>query len=191
MIIIKHRVNTLKELSETPASCGVEVDVRPWGRGLIMHHDPFVQGEDFEDLVRRYSHSMLLVNVKSEGIEAEVIDLLQRYGIRDYFLLDLSFPMVMKYVGKGFTKLALRFSEYESAETCLNLAGRAEWVFIDNFTRLPFDDARFGRIRDKFRLCIVSPELLRREAELEEAKRSAVRLGVDSVLTDCIPRWSN
>ena len=44
---ILHRVNTIALLEKTPSNFGVEVDIRSYGGNLIIHHDPFKQGELF------------------------------------------------------------------------------------------------------------------------------------------------
>ena len=66
MNIIAHRRNTIKELSQTPSKMGVEVDIRSLGNKLIIHHDPFVPGEDFEQWLDSYKHGTLILNVKEE-----------------------------------------------------------------------------------------------------------------------------
>ena len=50
--MIAHRINTLDELKKLPLSCGVELDLRDHGERLIMQHDPFTDGEDFEDYLK-------------------------------------------------------------------------------------------------------------------------------------------
>ena len=70
MQIIAHRKNTIAELCETPSHFGVEVDIRSWCDGLTIHHDPFVQGEDFKEWLKHYQHQTLILNVKEEGLEA-------------------------------------------------------------------------------------------------------------------------
>ena len=189
MITIRHRVNTIEELKATPQSCGVEVDIRPYGRKLVMHHEPFEDGEDFETFLHHYNHRFLIANVKSEGIEGRVVDLVEKAGISDYFLLDVTFPYMVKYFGKGFKKCAARFSEYEDIQTCLNLAGKVEWIFVDNFTHLPVENRAFHQLAQHFKICIVSPELLKRE-EITATKDLLKQHPVDAVLTDNLEAWT-
>ena len=191
LLPIQHRVNTIAALRATPADLGVEVDVRYEGERLILHHDPFVQGEDFEKFLGAYKHRTLILNIKSEGIEQKTIELVDRFKIKDYFLLDVSFPFMIKLSGKGVRKLAVRFSEFESIDTCLAMAGRAEWVFIDVFTHLPLDDSAYSRLSKKFKICLVSPELLGRENDIEAYKELFRAKGykIDAVLTKQPARW--
>ena len=166
MNIIAHRRNTIKELSQTPSKMGVEVDIRSLGNKLIIHHDPFVPGEDFEQWLASYKHGTLILNVKEEGLESNLISLMNRFGIDDFFFLDQSFPFLVKWARLGERRCAVRVSEYESVESALSLAGLIDWAWIDCFTRFPLstDDA-IGLKNAGFKLCLVSPELQGRDPE--------------------------
>ncbi|MBT8544354.1 hypothetical protein G6730_05130 [Polynucleobacter paneuropaeus] len=160
MRIISHRRNTIDELKATPFEYGVEVDIRSDNGKLTIHHDPFALGESFEDWLNCYQHGTLILNVKEEGLESRLIGLMDKYKIKDYFFLDQSFPFLVKWSRLGVRQSAVRYSEYESIETALNLAGRVDWVWVDFFTHFPLmaDDAR--RLKGAgFKICIVSPEL--------------------------------
>ncbi len=188
MIIVNHGVNTIEKLKNTPKNCGVETDIRSYGRRLIIHHEPFVKGEDFEDFLKHYSHCLLILNIKSEGIEQNVLDLIKKYRISNYFFLDVTFPFMIKYINKNISQFAVRFSEFESIQTCLNLKDKVEWVFVDNFTKLPIEDYSFTQLSEHFKICIVSPELLKRN-EIELTKEIIKKYPVDAVLTDNIEAW--
>tara|TARA_Y100000031_G_scaffold96676_1_gene106111 strand:+ start:597 stop:1169 length:573 start_codon:yes stop_codon:yes gene_type:complete len=188
MIIINHRVNTIEKLNATPKECGVEIDIRPYGNRLILHHDPFQDGVDFEEWLKHYNHSLLVAETKSEGIEEKILELIQKHNIQNFFLLSVTPPFMVKYMNKGLTKMAGRFSEWEDIQTCLNLKGKADWIFIDNFTKLPTDNNAFQKLREHFKICIVSPELLKRD-EVEHTKQLLQEHPVDAVLTDHIERW--
>ena len=188
MLIIQHRANTIEELKNTPKEFGVEIDIRPEGDNLILHHDPFVSGESFEEWLKHYGHAFLILNVKSEGIEKRVIELMEKFEINNYFLLDVTPPFIFKLIEQGVSKIATRFSEFESIESCLNLKGKVEWVFIDNLTHLPTENNSFQRLRKHFKLCIVSPELLKRD-EIEKTKWILKDNPVDAVLTKKPFEW--
>lgn len=171
MKLISHRRNTLVQLNETPLKYGVEVDIRSHGDRLMIHHDPFVDGESFEAWLAAYRHGTLILNVKEEGLESRLIDLMQRAGIEDYFFLDQSFPFLVKYSRLGVHRCAVRVSEFESIQTALTLAGKVDWIWVDCFTQFPLshDDAR--KLQEAgFKLCLVSPELQGRDAETEIAQ---------------------
>ena len=56
MIIIKHRINKIKDLRKLNKKLGVEVDIRSNLGELIIHHDPFENGEDFDEWIKYYNH---------------------------------------------------------------------------------------------------------------------------------------
>jgi len=188
MMIINHRVNTIEKLKATPPECGVEIDLRPYGEKIILNHEPFKDGEEFEEFLKHYNHSLLILNVKSEGIEERVLELVNKYNIKDFFFLDVTFPFMIKYINKGIKNFAVRFSEFESIQTCLNLIDKVEWVFVDNFTRLPIENNSFKILRKHFKICIVSPELLKRE-EISLTKGIMEKNPIDAILTDNIENW--
>lgn len=160
MNFISHRRNTIEELKATPTEYGVEVDIRSDNGKLVIHHDPFAAGDDFEEWVQHYQHGTLILNVKEEGLEARLIDLMKQHGITDYFFLDQSFPFLIKWSKLGERHCAVRVSEFESIETALSLAGKIDWVWVDCFTKFPLSGEEAWRLQDAgFKLCLVSPEL--------------------------------
>lgn len=168
MKLIAHRKNTLAELRASPAEYGVEVDIRSYAGDLVIHHDPFVKGESFEAWLEEYRHGTLILNVKEEGLEARLIELMKRYGLDDYFFLDQSFPFLVKWARLGERRCAVRVSEYESVETAMSLAGKVDWVWVDCFTRFPLQKEDAARLQAAgFKLCLVSPELQGRDAGTE------------------------
>ena len=166
MNFISHRRNTTEELKATPTEYGIEVDIRSDNGQLIIHHDPFAKGEDFEEWIKHYQHGTLILNIKEEGLEARLINLMKQYGITDYFFLDQSFPFLIKWSKLGERRCAVRVSEFESIETALTLAGKIDWVWVDCFTHFPLGNQDAKRLQDVgFKLCLVSPELQGRPAE--------------------------
>ena len=164
MKLIAHRRNTIAELEATPAQYGIEVDIRSWGDKLVIHHDPFVEGENFETWLAAYRHGTLILNVKEEGLEARLVELMRNRGIADYFFLDQSFPFLVKWSKAGLRNCAVRVSEFEVAETALTLAGKVDWVWVDCFTHFPLTGDEARRLQQAgLRLCLVSPELQGRD----------------------------
>lgn len=194
MEIIRHRRNTLAELVATPSAYGIEFDLRSRGARLIVHHDPFVEGEDFEDWLRGYAHGTLIVNVKEEGLEQKALAALHARGIERFFFLDQSFPFLVKTWRTGERRCAVRVSEYESVEMALSVAGMIDWVWVDCFTKFPLTKNDADRLRDAgLRLCLVSPELQGRDGNIEiPAMRHLVAsLGIvpDAVCTKVPELW--
>ena len=83
MKLISHRRNSLEELKQTPSKYGVEVDIRSYGDNLIIHHDPCVVGNEFEEWVSEYKNATLILNIKEEGLEQRVIQFMEKYRIED------------------------------------------------------------------------------------------------------------
>lgn len=191
MIIIKHRVNTVKELKETPEEFGVEVDIRTWGKDLILHHDPFVKGEKLEDFLSNYNHKFIILESKVERIENRVIELAKQYGIKDYFLLSVNPPFMWKLMNENFKKMNVRFSELEGTETCLLWKDKAEWVWVDTWTKLPLDRKSYDILKKHFKICLVSPEILNRPQDISKYRKFFTdnKMEIDAVCTDDCEAW--
>lgn len=186
MILVRHRRNTAEELRATPTEYGVELDLRSHGDRLIVHHDAFVDGEDFERWLDDYRHRLLILNVKEEGLEQRLIALMRERGIEDWFFLDQSFPFLIRTARTGESRCAVRVSEFESIDTALTLAGHVRWIWVDCFTRFPLDRAQADRLHAAgFALCLVSPELQGRDAATEIPALRAL-LAREGIVADAV-----
>jgi hypothetical protein len=186
MEYIAHRKNTIDDLKQSNPSFGVEIDIRTFGEKLILNHDPYLNGDNLEEWIKHYCHGTLILNVKEEGLEARLIDLMKLHQIDDYFFLDQSFPFIIKWSNLGIKKSAVRFSEYEPIELALNLKGQVDWVWIDCFTRCPLDIDAYIQLKDaNFKICLVSPELQGRFDDLEIIKMHQ-NLQFNNIVVDAI-----
>lgn len=170
MEYISHRVNKKEELEKLPYEFGVEIDLRDdlYGR-IYMEHDPFKDGEDFEEYLKSYNHGTMILNVKSERIEHKILELLKKYNVSKYFFLDSSFPMIKLLSDQGEKNIALRFSEFEGMDTLKSMAGKVEWVWVDCFTKLPINNKVYKEIKEMgYKICLVSPELQGQPEKIEE-----------------------
>lgn len=166
MQIILHRRNTIETLKNTPSRYGVEIDIRSYGNRLVLQHDPFQCGENFEDWLSHYNHRTLVLNVKEEGLEGQIVELMKRHQVEDYFFLDMSFPFIIRKSTNGLKNIAVRYSEYESIETVVAIHCRVSWVWIDSFTCIPQVAEHYRRFQEmKLKICVVSPELLGRSGD--------------------------
>ena len=140
MIKILHRVNNLDELQKIDKSYGVEVDVHAYGRKLIVHHNAFEVGPDLSDWLSVCGQRLVILNIKEEGIESRVRDMALKFGIKNFMLLDLSFPALVKMSNKGESRIAIRVSEYESVENALLIESKIDlYLSISNkpdFTKI-------------------------------------------------------
>lgn len=194
MEFIAHRINTIEELQQIPEEYGVEIDVRDYGDRLILAHDPFIDGDEFEEYLKHYKHGTMILNIKSERIEHRVLELIGKYKIQDYFFLDSSFPMIYFLSKEGEKNIALRFSEFEGIDTLLKMEGKVKWIWIDCFSKLPITHENYKVLKNKgFKLCLVSPELQGQSEKLQEYKSylKDENILLDAICTKIynIPEW--
>ena len=164
MLIISHRRNTVEQLHSTPTKFGVEIDVRSEAERLILAHDPFSQGTEITEWLTHFRHETLILNVKEEGLEPRLIELMETFQVKDYFFLDQSFPFLLKFARQRISRAAVRISEFESIETARAVQGLVDWVWVDSFKHLSFSATELSELQERgFKLCLVSPELQGRE----------------------------
>lgn len=191
MLLIEHRVNTAAHLARTPHDQGVEIDLRDYDGDLRLVHDPFKGGERLGDWLQGYAHALCIFNVKCDGLEDRILE--QAKGkVGDYFFLDCAAPTLVKLARRGERNLAVRYSEFEPVEACLAFAGKADWVWVDCFTRLPFTKQSYQALKRSFKLCLVSPEMQGHGRESIAVYRQQLRdLGVelDAVCSDFVDDW--
>lgn len=196
MHYIAHRINTIKELMQVPKKYGVEIDLRDYGDKIILQHDPFKKGEDFEEYLKFYNHKLIILNIKSEGIEFKVLDILKRYKIKNYFFLDNSFPMINLLSSMGEKKIAIRFSEFEGIDTIRAMSRKVSWIWVDCFSKLPITSKDYEIFKKyKYKLCLVSPDLQNQSEKIEKYKLFIKKKGIkfDLICTKLynIKRWIN
>ena len=167
-----HRINNIAELKEIPKEYGIEVDLRDNVNGEIhIAHDPFISGDLFEEYLIHYHHSFIILNIKSERIEWNVLKLLKKYNINNYFFLDSSFPMIYQLSTTGEKNIALRFSEFEGLDTIIKMKDKVKWVWIDCFTKNPLTLEIYNQLKNmNYKLCFVSPELQQQSEKILEYK---------------------
>ena len=183
-LYIAHRINDSASLENVSKEFGVELDLRNYNDDLILEHDPFKAGESFKNYLQNYDHSFIILNIKSEQIEHRVLELLRVHCIKEYFFLDLSFPMIYRLSEQGEKKIAIRYSEFEPIELALANRSRADWVWIDCFTHLPVNNKAYEQLKAVgYKLCLVSPEL---QGQPEKIEIYAKQLNKEGVHFDAI-----
>ncbi len=190
MQIVQHRVNSLDQLKNTPTQYGVELDIRDKYDHLIVTHDAFEKGEDWENYLTEYGHQLMIANVKTEGIEKRIIEDLRMKNINNYFLLDVSLPFLVKLSNEGFKNMAIRFSEYEPIELAAKFLNKVNWVWVDCFTQLPLNSENYSFFKNNFKICLVSPELQGHSLDkITEFKDQLQHLPIDAVCTKKPELW--
>ena len=160
MFLISHRINRIVDIVNTNPEHGIEIDIRDNGKKLIVVHDPLQKGIELTKFLKYFKHAFLIANIKSERIEEEVIKVLKRYKIKNYFFLDSSFPQIINLIKKGHSKIAIRVSYYEGLETAKKLKKKVKWIWYDTFYGLPKNFKDFEKLKNYgYKICLVSPEL--------------------------------
>ena len=176
MLKVRHRVNDTQTLLRTPLNMGVEIDLRSLNHEIILAHDPFSPGELFKDWLQWYDHSMIILNVKEDGLEESILALLKKFGVTNFFFLDQPYPTIRKTISSGCSKIALRLSEFEGIENLQKMKGLVEWVWVDSFEPYSHSPKTLISLKDMgFKVCMVSPELQGRFDNTEHKK----------ILADC------
>ncbi len=171
MIIIKHRVNSINELKKLDSCHGVEIDLRTLNNEIILHHDAFENGVLFSEWLSYFNHKFLILNVKEDGLESKIINLLRKHKIDNYFFLDQPFPTLLKCINSNI-KSALRVSEYEWLNKKV-LSLKPEYIWLDSFNFFNIENYDLDNLRNTgAKICLVSPELQNRigEKAIEEIR---------------------
>ena len=184
MEIIVHRVNSINKLKKIPKTFGAEIDLRAYKSKIILNHEPFKSGDTLDDFLKNYNHGTLILNIKEDGIENEVIKKVNKAKIRSFFLLDVEFPYIYKSLKNNQKNIAIRFSEKEPIEISKLLEKKFKWLWIDTVTKLPINKKNL-RVIKKFKSCIVCPERWGRPYEINKYKRKMKNLKFqpDAIMT--------
>jgi hypothetical protein len=190
MLIIKHRVNSVKELNEISTEFGIEIDLRANHNKIFLSHDAFAEGVELKNWLKYFNHKFLICNVKEDGLEERILESLEFFGIKEYFFLDQPIPTLIKSISRDYI-VASRVSEYETIESAI--LQNSNWLWIDSFTGnwdhlIPciFQAKKLGK-----RVCLVSPELQGRfdRDETMEIKQIILESGIDAVCTKFPELW--
>lgn len=192
MEVVVHRVNTVEALELVPREFGVEIDLRAERSQIILNHEPFEGGEDFDRWLDRFAHGLLVLNIKEAGIEGEVLRRVRARGISRCFLLDVEFPYLYRASREGERAIAVRYSEDEPLEQVERYRSRVDWVWIDTNTRLPLDERAVDTMCG-LQTCLVCPERWGRPGDIPIYQAQMARLGFTptAVMTALrhVPDW--
>jgi len=161
---VRHRVNDPDELAALPGELGAEIDIRSLGGRLVLHHEPHRPGPELAAFLDVYARTrrerLLILNPKEDGLDAEILALVKARGIENFFFLDLTLPSTVRMaVREGERRIAMRVSEYETAEAARRFMGKADWIWLDCFSGEPPAVELARELGQYFRVCLVSPEL--------------------------------
>ena len=196
MIYVKHRQNKIFNIKKLNPKFGAEIDIRSYNNKLIIHHEPFMQGEDLEKWLKNYNHKFLIANIKEEGIEKKIISILNKHNIKKYFLLDVTIPMINKLNNSNFYKIALRISKFENLLNITNFNKRNKWLWIDTFDKkFPINIKDIILVKsNNYKLCLVSPELItnnKNDIEIFYKKNFKMIKKIDIICTKFPEHWES
>ena len=184
MIIIKHRVNNSKELKRLNNDYGVEIDLRSNNKTIYLHHDPYVKGELFSKWIKHYDHKLLVLNVKEEGLEGQILKILKKNKVTNFFFHDQTFSTILKNM--NHTNVSIRFSEYEGLKKMNILFNKIKWLWVDNFTKINLEKKFYLFLKKKdVKICIVSPELVKKE-RIKEINNIISKLKINNLKIDAV-----
>lgn len=165
----KAEQNTLASFQRAfSAGCGFETDLRDALGQLVISHNPPVGDcltvdAAFAEYTNANCSYPLALNIKADGLQKSIRELINKYQISNYFVFDMSIPDTIGYIDDGF-RIFTRQSEFEPEPAFYqDVVG----VWIDAFRderwvteKILKDHLHAGKM-----LCIVSPELHGRHHE--------------------------
>lgn len=171
MKILAHRGywKTPEEKNTLDALCaamkkgyGFESDIRDYCEKLVISHNmadassPDAK-EVLKELEQYQDQCCFAINIKADGLEEQLKQLLEHYHICHYFTFDMSVPQMIAYAQAGLSFFTRR-SEYETEPV---LYQEASGVWVDAFEDDSFITAELLNkyIYDGKAVCLVSPDL--------------------------------
>lgn len=145
---------------------GIESDVRDCYEQLVIAHNianglSFSLESIFVALAAYQNQYCFAINIKADGLADQLLHLIEKYRIDNYFTFDMSFPQMLEYREKGL-RYFTRQSEYETYPL---LYSGAAGVWIDGFQDMDWitEDLISRHQEQGKKVCLVSPELHHKE----------------------------
>lgn len=184
MEIIIHRINKIDKLKSIPINYGAEIDIRSYNSDLILNHEPHHSGDKLINYLEYYNHGTLILNIKEAGIELEVLDLIKKYNIKSYFLLDVEIPFLFQALNQKIRNIAVRFSEFEPINFSYQFKNVFDWVWIDTPSKLPINKNNINKL-SYFKKCLVCPERWDREQDITKYRKYIAKnkIKINAVMT--------
>lgn len=148
---------------------GTETDIRDYNKELVISHDiadkNCIAVKDFFKIYNQVDNTLpLALNIKADGLQVKLKQLLEEYTITNYFVFDMSVPDGLQYIKQNI-KSFTRESEYEKEPSFYD---EACGVWLDEFKGHWINkDIIKKHIDNNKQICIVSPDLHKREYKEE------------------------
>ena len=196
MIIISHRGYWRNDIEKNQVIAfnrsfdfdfGTETDIRDYDGELVISHDiannSCIRVEDFFEIYNNADNRDLLLalNIKSDGLQKKLKELLVKYKIQNYFVFDMSVPDGLHYLEQNI-RLFTRQSEYEREPSFYD---EAVGIWLDEFNDHWINKEIIqSHLDNNKQICIVSPDLHKREykKEWQDYKDIEKDLGIDSLI---------
>lgn len=162
----KNSISALKRALE--AGFGVETDIRDDNGYIVISHNIVKGKANGLDELLEYYHDIrctapLALNIKADGMQELIREMIERYEIKNYFLFDMSVPEMYLYMKQDFKF----FTRYSDIEQEMVLYEEAAGVWADCFEEyLLINDEWISKVlKDKKMIGFISPELHGRDTE--------------------------
>jgi hypothetical protein len=165
---------------------GTETDIRDYKGKIVISHDipddDCISLDNFFQIYNSYNKDLpLALNIKADGLQLKLKELLDKHKIRNYFIFDMSVPDALIYIKEKFN-IFTRQSEYEEQSPCyVSAAG----IWLDEFYEHWVNEKiLLAHIKNKKAICIVSPELHGRDYlnEWEDYRKIEKKLGYYEIM---------
>jgi len=195
MIVLSHRGYWTKETEKNQLlsfersfslGFGTETDLRDYKGELVISHDianeNCISVEKFFEIYKSSNSDLpLALNIKADGLQVKLKELLNEYEIANYFVFDMSVPDGLGYL-KHNLKSFTRESEYEKVPSFYD---EACGIWLDEFQgHWINEDVIKKHIENNKQICIVSPDLHKRDytKEWREYKEIEQKLGINNLM---------
>lgn len=140
---------------------GIETDIRDYhGKIVVSHNIADHSCFEFEEVLQIYRDlnckQPIAINIKADGLQQKLSEILCRYKIINYFVFDMSVPEQVVYLKQNYRTFT-RMSDYEPFPVLLDSSAG---IWMDEWTSswIDFEAVRKYRNMQK-QTCIISPEI--------------------------------
>lgn len=165
---------------------GTETDIRDYKGELVISHDiadeKCISAKEMFEIYNKYDNTLpLALNIKADGLQIKLKELLEEYQITNYFVFDMSVPDGLGYLKQNI-KAFTRESEYEKLPSFYE---EACGIWLDEFQEHWITKEVIEKhVKNGKQVCIVSPDLHKREYknEWQHYKEIEKKLGIDNLM---------
>lgn len=140
---------------------GIETDIRDYNGEIVVSHNIATEYSFlFEDVLKLYNetkcNTSLAINIKADGLQKLLKDLLKKYNIKNYFVFDMSIPEQVVFHKEQFNVFT-RMSEYETLPVLID---NAQGIWMDEWENSWINAEIIKKYTEKGKLLsIISPEI--------------------------------